>query len=202
MSNCLSYSRLVSFWFCSHGVVAGLLLPTPHSEINSKAYFRWFINIPFLDLANSIPKKNFNSPKSFILKLWFKMSLASCIKIVSLPVISRSSTYTKIITIHLSSFLVNKEWSSLLWAKPDWMRAVVSFKFHCRLACLKPYKDFRSLHALFSPGYQILEARSCRPPQINHPKEMHCRHSHANWAAREITHLTVTIFTTGEKVSW
>ncbi|OIT00127.1 pyrophosphate--fructose 6-phosphate 1-phosphotransferase subunit beta [Nicotiana attenuata] len=104
-----SHSSDVSFTLDSSGVPAGLDPPSPISEISSKAYFLWLNTMPFLDLANSIPRKNFSSPKSFILNLSLRSFLVLIIKSEQLPVTSRSSTYTKTTTSALCSSLVKRE---------------------------------------------------------------------------------------------
>lgn len=71
----VSYSVDVSFRFVSKVVVSGLVLLNHISDTISNAYFLWLITMPLLDLANSIPKKNYNFPKSFILNLSFKSFL-------------------------------------------------------------------------------------------------------------------------------
>lgn len=48
------------------GKAAGLQLEKPLSYRISKAYLRWHKVMPLADLATLIPRKYFNSPKSFI----------------------------------------------------------------------------------------------------------------------------------------
>jgi len=55
----------MSFKVESIGKLAGLAPEKPLSVSTSKAYFLWQRTIPLADLATSMPRKYFNSPKSF-----------------------------------------------------------------------------------------------------------------------------------------
>lgn len=136
------------------GVEVGLKAAKPSSEINSNEYFLWCNRIPCLDQANSIPRKYFKSPMSFILNTYCWDDLASSIILSQSLVINKSSTYTMIITTHWLILLMKREWSSWLSMKLNFSNAFFSLTFHCLGSCFSPYKNLINLNICLDPhGY-------------------------------------------------
>lgn len=97
------------FMLASSSVKEGLAFTNPTSKIIFKEYFLWFIRIPFDDLLNSMPRKNFKSPTSLILKTFCRENLGCSMRIKLLHVTNISSTYTRITTMFKPSFFMDNE---------------------------------------------------------------------------------------------
>ena len=66
------------------------------------------------------------------------------------PNIIMSSPYKHIMAYSPFSDLEYTHLSTSLGKKPSHNKTLSSFSFHCLGACFNPYKDFKSLHTLFS----------------------------------------------------
>ena len=125
-------------------------------------YFLWHTYILSFVWATFIPKKYLSCHKSFTSNSLAKSSFKCLICSSSSLVITISSTYT----MNKVTFLSDECLTKIVWfdwpcMNPSFSTTRVSLSNHDQWDCLRPYKDFRSLHTLFkvlddsSPGENL-----------------------------------------------
>ena len=96
------------------------------------------------------PEIRLASPMSFISKLDPRNNLVLETISMHVPNINMSSTYKLIMTYSPFSDLEYTHLSASLGKKPSHRKTLSSFSCHYLGVCFNPYKDFKSLHTLFS----------------------------------------------------
>ena len=109
-------------------------------------YFLWERNIPYFNLATSIPKKYLSPPRFFILNSTINCSWNLVISSILSPIIIISSTYIIRAINFPNKLFKNKVWSELLYWNPYFFIAMLKWLNHMWGDCFSSYRAHCNLH--------------------------------------------------------